>query len=648
MNAASFFSLEAPVGAAVPAETDAAVAGEVSTSGNADVFAALVDEAFVRTAQGQVEFPVLELAAKPSGTSRAATTSGTKSAELPEEAVEASSGVEEETSSPAAESSEPERPKPEPLPGLDILLLSQSFFVAPTLPVTWLVPAELPVASSAEAGDEPAPAVVSAVQGETQSSSEEGDPAPISSSQTTKAQAGQTDSSNSNSRTTSGVRTGNAGRLDLVELGFQPVEEEYLPSLTKSPDASAPQISTPTVAPEKLPELVSPGMEVEVRTDGESAWPQPLSEGSSNLTASHQPPVPSSPDAKVTLPTPVLLPDVPAVTANALRFATVAVVPVPTLPVVAEQGMPEVTATEAELPSAMAESAIVAQSSSDMVVARNAPQKSPKTSKAPADAGLFKVESAPAQVLVRRGTPAAKEELRMESLSNAEQAGPGPMTGRTDDVIEASPSTGAGPMLREQDADNADFSRNVGATDWQTGRPVSRNDRLAPDSQAVRGPEAARTVEQLSGLVMRETAVLQQHTPDSMAVVLRPDANTELFLHLTQRDGQIEASVRCERGNFDQLNALWPQLQESLAGQKVRLAPLQESTEPQRDSQGASGHPMNFSESEQRSRRQSMPEDDSTSDRPSSAPPSTVSLHPERRRSGTRPTASRPGWETWA
>lgn len=434
----------------------------------------------------------------------------------------------------------------------------------------------------------------------------------------TQAQTEQADSSTSFSGTTPSVRSGNGGRLDLVELGFKPVEEA------------------------DLPEPVLPNAGVETKRDDRAAWPQPFSERQDKAPESQPPLALSSPVATAPLP------DVPAVTANALRFATVVVVPEKTSPVAAEQGTPAVAATGAELPIAMADSANVAQSSPEVMVARNSPQKFQRTSKAPADAGLFKVESAPAQMLERRGTPAAKEELRMESLSNAEQAGTGPMTGGTNDVAEESPSTGAGPGLRDRDADIADFSRNVGATDWQTGRPVSHADRPAPDTQAARGSEAARTVEQLSGLVMRETAVLKQHTPDSMAVVLRPDANTELFLHLTQRDGQIEASVRCERGNFDQINALWPQLQESLAGQKVRLAPLQESTEPQRDPQGASGSTMNFSESEQRSRRQSMPENDSTSDRPSSAPPTTVSLHPERRRSGTRPTASRPGWETWA
>jgi len=634
MNAASFFSLETPTGATLPAQADATAVTDVLTSGNPEVFAALVAEAWVRSAQHQADLPVMELAALP--------------AALPEGTVEASPRDEEETSSPAAEPADPERLRSEPLPGLDMLLLSQSFFVAPALPITWVVPAKSPTASSTEAGVQPAPALESATQVETHSAGAAVAPARISSPQATNIQAGQAESSTSIISNVPGVRTGNGGRFNLAELGFQPAADEDLPSLAKSPDDSAPLIATPAVAPAKLPELVSPKMEFEVQTDGNAAWPQPSAESSSKPPDSHERAVRSSPVEEATIPIPAPLPDRPAVIANALRFATVPLSQAPTMPVVAEQGTPAVAATGAELPVAMAESANVAQSSPERTVARNAPQKSSKTSKAPVDAGLFKVERAPVQMQERSGTPAAKEELRMESLSNAEQAGSGPVTGGTDDVVEESPSTGAGPMLRDRDSDNADFSRNVGATDWQTGRPVSRIDRSAPDSQVAHGPEAARTVEQLSGLVMRETAVLKQHTPDSMAVVLRPDANTELFMHLTQRDGHIEASVRCERGNFDQINALWPQLQESLAGQKVRLGPLQESIEPQRDPQGTPGHMMNFSESEQRSRRQSMPEDDSTSDRPSSTPPSTVSLHPERRRSGTRPTASRPGWETWA
>ena len=689
MNAASFFSLDTPAGATVPPATDTLVPSDAPTSGDAVLFAALVDEALVRAGQGLVELPSLEPASKSDGTGGPAIASGAKLQGVPA-TVESSSVVGEDCACVPANSSDPERPKSEPSQDLNILLLTQSPFVAPTLPVTWVVPSVITTASTGKTGDEAPPVRESAVRGETRSSSEMVEPSrglpawtrnvtpgnhgvgalppesvqlritgevPLTDSEPPgsflpepkNAKSGQADPSTPIAGPAQSVFTGNRGRLDLIELGFQPAMEVGLPPLAKSLDASVPSISTPTLPAAKLPEPVSLKVEVESKYDGATARPQALSEERPfDLREVPQSPVPSQPVAKVLLPTRAPLPDMPAVSANALRFTTDIVVPVQNLPTLAEKGTPAVAAAESDLPSASGEAAKVAQSMSGPVVEQNAPPKTQETTKAHAGAGFFHVDGAPAQMKERRGTRVAREELRMESFSNAEQAGTGPMTGAMDDVAGESSSPGAGPTVRDRDADPVDLSRNVGATDWQTGRPVSRIDRSAPDSQVAPGLEATRTVEQLSGLVLRETAVLKQHTPDSMAVVLRPDANTELFLHLTQRDGQIEASVRCERGNFDQINALWPQLQESLAGQKVRLAPLQESLDPQRDPQGASGNPMNFSESEQRSRRQSMPEDDSTSDRPSSAPPSTVSLHPERRRSGTRPTASRPGWETWA
>jgi hypothetical protein len=65
------------------------------------------------------------------------------------------------------------------------------------------------------------------------------------------------------------------------------------------------------------------------------------------------------------------------------------------------------------------------------------------------------------------------------------------------------------------------------------------------------------------------------HRADSLAVVIRPDSHTELFLQLRQQDGQIEAFVRCERGDIASLGACWSELQERLARQDIRLNPLQ-------------------------------------------------------------------------
>jgi hypothetical protein len=188
------------------------------------------------------------------------------------------------------------------------------------------------------------------------------------------------------------------------------------------------------------------------------------------------------------------------------------------------------------------------------------------------------------------------------------------------------------------------------ATDWQAGLPVRSSDRLAPEISATGGPETAHMVQRIATLVVGEAALVKQQSPGSMSVVLRPDTETELFLHLTQRNGQIEACVRCEHGHFERLNALWPQLQESLAHQKVRLAPLQESSLNGMPATDGPGAESNFSRSDPHSRQPRRAEEESLAERPSSASPlkSSGSLHPERRRSGNRLTTSRPGWETWA
>lgn len=81
--------------------------------------------------------------------------------------------------------------------------------------------------------------------------------------------------------------------------------------------------------------------------------------------------------------------------------------------------------------------------------------------------------------------------------------------------------------------------------------------------------------DRIAHLVATEAALMVSHRADSLAVVIRPDAQTELFLQLRQHNGQIEAFVRCERGDITSLGAGWGELQERLARQDIRLSPLQ-------------------------------------------------------------------------
>jgi hypothetical protein len=262
------------------------------------------------------------------------------------------------------------------------------------------------------------------------------------------------------------------------------------------------------------------------------------------------------------------------------------------------------------------------------------------------------------------GIPAARQESRMNTLMDARHEGP-PSAGallRGGDA-ERSEAAFAGfydaPTAPAPEAGvSIDFTSRTPAMEWQPGRPVNGIDGFAPEFSARNvdaGSAAAQsdTVERISNLVVREAALIRQYKSDALAVVLRPDADTELFVHFSQRNGQIEATIRCERGDAQQLGALWSQLQESLGQQKVRLAPLQESPanpsnfnslSGSQTGSGSNGSPRHGQRPDHQPDQRFMDEW-SVPASPASAPPQ------ERGRAGSghrRVTTSRPGWETWA
>lgn len=79
-------------------------------------------------------------------------------------------------------------------------------------------------------------------------------------------------------------------------------------------------------------------------------------------------------------------------------------------------------------------------------------------------------------------------------------------------------------------------------------------------------------------LISRELTLVRQLGADALAIVLKPDSRTELFLQISQRNGRTEALIRCERGDYNHLQQNWAQLQSTLASQDVNLAPLQRPT----------------------------------------------------------------------
>ncbi|MDX1952351.1 MAG: hypothetical protein SFY81_09200 [Verrucomicrobiota bacterium] len=96
----------------------------------------------------------------------------------------------------------------------------------------------------------------------------------------------------------------------------------------------------------------------------------------------------------------------------------------------------------------------------------------------------------------------------------------------------------------------------------------------------VSSPARANRIEasEVYAALRTEISKMRQFQANNMALVLRPDQDTELFIRLEIRHGIVEAHARCEKGDFNSLNGQWGQLQETLAGQGVRLADLSDTT----------------------------------------------------------------------
>jgi hypothetical protein len=146
--------------------------------------------------------------------------------------------------------------------------------------------------------------------------------------------------------------------------------------------------------------------------------------------------------------------------------------------------------------------------------------------------------------------------------------------------------------------------------------------------------------------ISRHAVELREFHAASISVVLRPDADTELVLHLKQQDDMVEVNARFERGDFEHLKAHWGQLQQALGSQGIRVNALEE--------------PPNFGRGNLASQDQSQANPEKTGERGGShgrrqtaADPDDVAFvgaltEPPRRRAGRGGVKPTRLWETWA
>ncbi len=163
---------------------------------------------------------------------------------------------------------------------------------------------------------------------------------------------------------------------------------------------------------------------------------------------------------------------------------------------------------------------------------------------------------------------------------------------------------------------------------------------LHDSSAAGAGPVAdspAAQVERVSNFIAQEALTIRFSGATSLAVSLKLDHQTELFVHLTNHAGQIQASLRCERGSIAGLEGHWPQLQESLARQNIQLLPPENRSFSQSDSSASGAQDF-----EKPAQKQRQPDTTSASAPSNQLVASTRTSKTQRKNSG------RKNWESWA
>ncbi len=247
------------------------------------------------------------------------------------------------------------------------------------------------------------------------------------------------------------------------------------------------------------------------------------------------------------------------------------------------------------------------------------------------------------------GTGGALNSQRMKFASEKNEiAGADAQKVPTASLKGAISAKGADDLLVESDSDHSghklDSFDSAPVMDWPA-KSSEWNVNMSKGTVAAQPVEQSATQAERVGQVLDQQVVMMHQTgANKLAVSLKLDARTELSLQLTNHNGQIQASVRLERGAVPGLDNHWRDLQESLARQNVQLLPMENKAaarSPASYSASNTASASPFNQSSQNPQRRSR---ETRLDLPPASAVKTASV-PSK---ATTRTVSRQGWESWA
>lgn len=172
-----------------------------------------------------------------------------------------------------------------------------------------------------------------------------------------------------------------------------------------------------------------------------------------------------------------------------------------------------------------------------------------------------------------RGTPVARMDYEMKNAGNRNEI-PRAGTKEVPGTVEPASQSSSSSALAEAPSDNAKSIREYSSaiTLVTLDSSLNRPSESAPGSEMT----SSRPVRagHLTEMILNEVQVFRQAKSDYVEVLLKPDHHTEIYLQFRLRNGEVEASARCQQGDIHALSAQWPQLQQTLSHQGVRLTDL--------------------------------------------------------------------------
>jgi hypothetical protein len=145
--------------------------------------------------------------------------------------------------------------------------------------------------------------------------------------------------------------------------------------------------------------------------------------------------------------------------------------------------------------------------------------------------------------------------------------------------IQSSKDLFTNPLAKSEDRENSDSRQlrveriDFGSLNLLSSESKNTDAPVAPELKPATPVDTTATIEAIRSHVQ----VLRGNNQERLDVVLRPDRDTQLSLHITKVDGQIQVQARCERGDFALLESHWGAIQNSLSSQGIRVEPLQAS-----------------------------------------------------------------------